>query len=189
MAAPRLSPLRRTLRSGLTVLAMLLVYAVIPIPGRHAPAAFDLLLLAVGVAVLVYVVVALARQAVSEDDSGVRIEALIAVFYALVVFFSVIYLGIASQPDEFVGLTDRVDSLYFTMTTLTTVGYGDIYAAGTTARIAVTTQLFLDVVFVGLTARVVGPALARSAAARAAEREGEDDRPRRRRRRSRDLRP
>ena len=181
MANAHLSPLRRALRSGLTVLGMLAVYAVVPIPGRRAPAAVDFLVLVVGVAVLAYVVIVLARQAARNDDSGLRIEALIAIFYAFVVFYSVVYLGIASGPDEFVGMADRVDSLYFTMTTLTTVGYGDIHAVGTVARIAVTTQLFFDVVFVGLAARLVGPALARSVAARAAAQE-ETGEPRRHRR-------
>lgn len=167
MARPQMSGLRRLLRSTLTVLGMLVAYAVMPIPGRRGSAAWDLVLLAVGGAVLAYVVVRLTRQAFRHDDSGVRLEALVATFYAFVVFYSVIYLGIASRSGEFVGMTTRVDSLYFTMTTLTTVGFGDIHTAGQAARVAVTTQLFFDVVFVGLAARLVGPALARSMAARA----------------------
>lgn len=180
-----MSGLRRILRSSLTVLGMLVVYAVIPVPGRRGTAAWDLVLLAVGGAVLAYVVVRLTRQAFHHDDSGVRLEALVATFYAFVVFYSVIYLGIASRSGEFVGMHTRVDSLYFTMTTLTTVGFGDIHAAGQAARIAVTTQLFFDVVFVGLAARLVGPALARSMAARAST-EG-DGGGERRRRRHRDI--
>jgi hypothetical protein len=182
MGPRKLTPLRRAVRSGLTVLAMLVVYAFVPIPGRNGPLVVDLIVLAAGVAGLAYVVVALARQAMKEDDdSGVGIEAIIAVFYAFLVFYSVIYLGIAAQPDEFVGMANRVDSLYFTLTTLSTVGYGDIHAVGTAARVAVTTQLFLDLVLVGLAARLVGPALARSVAARSGSSEEPGRRLRRRR--------
>ena len=185
MAGARLSPLRRVLRSTLTVAGMLVVYAVIPIPGRSGPVVVDLLLLGGGVAVLGYIVIRLARQAMQQDESGVGLEAIIALFYAFLVFYSVIYLGIASRPNEFVGLEDRVDSLYFTMTTLSTVGYGDVHAAGTAARIAVTTQLFFDLVLVGLAARLIGPALARSMAARAAQTDdGAEPRRRLRRRRN-----
>ena len=185
MALRPLTPLRRALRSGVTVLLMLVVYAVIPIPGRNGPVIVDLLLLGGGVAVLGYIVIGLARQAMAHDDeSGVGLEAIIALFYAFLVFYSVIYLGIASRPSEFVGLDTRVDSLYFTMTTLSTVGYGDVHAAGTAARVAVTTQLFFDLVLVGLAARLIGPALARSMAARAAQAEDGGE-PRRRLRRRR----
>jgi hypothetical protein len=47
------------------------------------------------------------------------------------------------------GISTRTDALYFTVATLTTVGYGDVHAQGQIARSLVTLQLLFDVVFVG----------------------------------------
>ena len=43
---------------------------------------------------------------------------------------------------------DRLDALYFSMTTMSTVGYGDIHAQGQLARLLVTVQLVFNLVFV-----------------------------------------
>lgn len=51
------------------------------------------------------------------------------------------------------GIETRLDALYFSATTMTTTGYGDIVATGQLARGLVTAQLVFDVVFV---ATVVG---------------------------------
>ena len=48
----------------------------------------------------------------------------------------------------------RTDSLYFTVTTFSTVGYGDITAASQTARLVVTVQIILDLLALGLGIRV-----------------------------------
>ena len=53
------------------------------------------------------------------------------------------------------GLHTRLDSLYFTMTTLTTVGYGDIHATGQTARALVLVQMVFNVVFVAAAATLL----------------------------------
>ena len=48
----------------------------------------------------------------------------------------------------------RTDSLYFTITTFSTVGYGDITAASQAARLVVTAQIILDLLALGLGIRV-----------------------------------
>src|SRR5262249_14782963 len=50
------------------------------------------------------------------------------------------------------GMT-RVDSLYFTVTTFATVGYGDIAPVSEPARITATLQMVVDLVLIGLVAR------------------------------------
>jgi voltage-gated potassium channel Kch len=59
------------------------------------------------------------------------------------------YVVARDQPAEFVGLHTRLDALYFSMVTLTTVGYGDVSAHGQLARALVTCQLAFNLVFVG----------------------------------------
>lgn len=47
-----------------------------------------------------------------------------------VLVFATAYQGLAQHPGELDGIATRLDSLYFTMVTLATVGYGDITLAG-----------------------------------------------------------
>jgi len=47
----------------------------------------------------------------------------------------------------------RTDTLYFTVTIFSTVGFGDITAASQSARLVVTAQMLLDVLALGLIVR------------------------------------
>ena len=66
------------------------------------------------------------------------------------VLFSAIadYLVATARPGQFDGLETRVDSLYFALTTLTTVGYGDIHPVGQLARGLVMVQMLFNVVVI-----------------------------------------
>ena len=50
---------------------------------------------------------------------------------------------------------DRVGSLYFTVTTFGTVGYGDIVAESHLARLLVSSQILLDVAFIAIVLRLI----------------------------------
>jgi hypothetical protein len=65
------------------------------------------------------------------------------------------YAMARSNPDSFnVRQFTRTDSLYFTVTVFTTVGFGDIRATSQIARIVVTLQMILDLIVLGLGVRV-----------------------------------
>ena len=49
--------------------------------------------------------------------------------------FAAVYYGMNHAHDQFRGLDTRIDGIYFTVTTLSTVGYGDITAFGQTGRV------------------------------------------------------
>ena len=66
----------------------------------------------------------------------------------LVIFSSAYYLLAMQRPGEFSGLNTRLDALYFSMTTMSTVGYGDITASGQIGRALVTVQLVFNLIFV-----------------------------------------
>jgi voltage-gated potassium channel len=51
-----------------------------------------------------------------------------------------------------VDLHTRTDALYFTLSTLTTIGFGDVHAVGQVARVLVIVQMIFDVVFVAAVA-------------------------------------
>ena len=64
-----------------------------------------------------------------------------------VLVFSAAYYALAKQPGEFMGLTTRMDALYFTTTTLATVGYGDVTPRGQAARVITVLQILYTFVF------------------------------------------
>lgn len=85
--------------------------------------------------------------------------------------FAAGYLALSRHPGAMSGLDTRVDALYFTLVTLTTVGYGDIVAVGQSARLVVVLQLLYTVIFLtaagaALSTQVRGLLGARAAAQR-----------------------
>ena len=49
----------------------------------------------------------------------------------------------------------RTDSLYFSVTTMATVGFGDVHAAGPVARVMVTVQMVFNLIYLGTALRVL----------------------------------
>jgi hypothetical protein len=73
-----------------------------------------------------------------------------------VVFFALADFTIAvSYPGQFVGLETKTDGLYFALATLTTVGYGDVHAAGQLARSLLIVQLVFNVAIIATGASVL----------------------------------
>ncbi|SNT29140.1 Ion channel [Asanoa hainanensis] len=56
------------------------------------------------------------------------------------------YVVAISLPTQFQGLSTRTDGLYFALSTLFTVGFGDIHASGQGARILVIFQMVFNIV-------------------------------------------
>ncbi|QGN49858.1 ion channel [Micromonospora sp. WMMD558] len=50
-----------------------------------------------------------------------------------------------SSSEQFANLETRIDALYFALTTLTTIGYGDVHAQGQVARAAVCGQMVFSI--------------------------------------------
>jgi len=74
----------------------------------------------------------------------------------LLVVFAATYVTIDGQQSAaFSEPLTRTDGLYFTVTTFATVGYGDITPVTELARVAVTVQMVVGLVAVGLIAKVV----------------------------------
>lgn len=90
------------------------------------------------------------------EDAAVRLESLFYMVALNVFLFAFIYFVLATAyPTEFADLTTRTDALYFTVSTIATVGFGDIHAVGQPARILVTVNMIFNVVFVGVFASVL----------------------------------
>ncbi len=89
------------------------------------------------------------RQAAGSGSERLR-GLLVAVYLAVLFFATAYYLLERTQPGELVGLSTRLDSLYFALTVLSTVGFGDIHAVGQTARAMVSAQIVFDVLVISL---------------------------------------
>lgn len=72
-----------------------------------------------------------------------------------VALFAVTYLQVSQVPDEIAGLRTVLDAVYFTMTTLMTIGYGDIAAQGQLARAVVLTQMFFTILLLTSSVRLL----------------------------------
>jgi voltage-gated potassium channel len=84
------------------------------------------------------------------------VRALVASILLFLVIFSLTYLAIAhSRSSAFTEPLDKVSALYFSVTTLATVGYGDIAPVTHTARVVATVQMLLDIVVLAVTARLL----------------------------------
>ncbi|MEU6661623.1 potassium channel family protein [Streptomyces sp. NPDC046821] len=72
----------------------------------------------------------------------------------LLVFAGTYFLLDAAAHDSFSESLNRTDSLYFTVTVFTTVGFGDITPKTETARVLVMFQMLGGLVLVGLVAKL-----------------------------------
>ena len=82
-------------------------------------------------------------------------------------FFALADLVVArALPGEFTGLQTKTDGLYFVLTTLITVGYGDVHADGQVARGLLIIQLAFNAVVLTRAARALSEELARRRAER-----------------------
>ncbi|MFD7916855.1 potassium channel family protein [Streptomyces sp. NPDC059752] len=84
------------------------------------------------------------------------IEAVTAVFSLFIMLFATTYFLMArSTADVFTQALNRTDSLYFTITTFATVGFGDIAPLTQGARITVLVQVLADLLLLGVALKVI----------------------------------
>ncbi|GAA1561985.1 hypothetical protein GCM10009827_099270 [Dactylosporangium maewongense] len=132
------------------------------------------------VVLLAVLVVVFRRQLLRQVRTGGRtaahLEALVNLLVVTVLSFSLVYVLLAGHEGQFTGLATRTDALYFTLSTLATVGYGDVHAVGQTARIVVIAQILFNLVYVGAAVTVLGGAVRRRVGDAGAGTGGEADR-------------
>ena len=86
------------------------------------------------------------------------LEAIALLATTLVVGFGAVYTGISQHSQQIPAMHTRIDALYFTITTLATVGFGDIVPVGQAARVIVAIQIAMDLILLGISVRLVGRA-------------------------------
>jgi hypothetical protein len=118
-------------------------------------------LVVVGSVALVPLSVRRARQVLVSDHPFLSAaQSLVSAITLLIVSFSSVYFVLATgHQGEITGLRTKIDAMYFTVTIMSTVGFGDITATGQTARGIVIGHMVVDVVLIAVAVRVVSWAL------------------------------
>lgn len=127
------------------------------LPDNADGKATGLVVLLVGLVVLVVVIVSELRRIVVSEHPAIRgVEAVAIIVPLFVVVFSYAYVWMSNDdPANFTQSINRVDGIYFTVTMLSTVGFGDITAVSQSARILVTVQMLLNLVLIGVVAKLI----------------------------------
>jgi len=146
---------------GLTVLYFLLPAATFP----GGPT----LVLVVGAVAFAAVMISQLR-AISRTHRPMTqgFETVVLLLAITVVTFAMTHLAHSIQdPSAFNEPLTKVDSLYFTVTVVTTTGFGDIVPVAEYSRLAVTANMLTSVVLVAVVVRIVARAISHAANERA----------------------
>lgn len=145
--------------SGLRILGialgMLFLYAFVPVPGASGAAA---LFGMIGGLLLFFALMGWHLRTIVRAEHPVlrAVEAMAFALLMLVVVFSFTYLTLSrAEPQSFSEDLGRVDAMYYTVSTVATVGFGDITPDSTGARVVVTFQMLLDLALIAGLVRLV----------------------------------
>jgi hypothetical protein len=141
------SPLKAALTSLALVIVATVIYFLIPVPGQMRETSWGILF-GCGAAVLGILIILSVRKLLSAGEHA-RLRGLILLLTVTVLFFSWADASVAALPGQFAQLHTKTDSLYFNVSTLATVGFGDVHPVGQLARAAVTLQVVFNLVFLG----------------------------------------
>ncbi|VTR75746.1 potassium channel family protein [Cellulomonas hominis] len=158
---PRAEQARAVARTAATTLLLLLVYVARPV---DRPTAAVLTLLVVGLVVLVAVLVWQVRTVIRSPYPMLRaVEAFVVAAVLFVTVFATGYAALSeAAPASFTEPLDKLGALYFTMTVLATVGFGDIAPVSGAARVVTTVQMVCGLAFLGVVGRLFLAAVQRS---------------------------
>jgi voltage-gated potassium channel len=169
------APVRTMVVGGLRALAstavLVAVYYLLPLD--HTSIRRAATVLVIGLVALIVLVSFQVRTIMRSPFPGLRaIEALATSLPLFLLLFSGTYLVMAATTAGTFGhrLT-HTDALYFTVTVFSTVGFGDITAKSDGARLLVTAQMVLDLVILGIGAKIIFGAVTRGRQKRPAPKE------------------
>jgi voltage-gated potassium channel len=162
---------RSLLRALASSAALVTLYYLLPLD--HSARWLAITMLVIGLVGLIGLIAFQVRAIIASPFPGLRaVEALatslplfLLLFASTYVVMGAIVAGSFNQP------MTHSNALYFTVTVFATVGFGDITATTETARLLVTGQMIIDLIILGIGARVILGAVQRSR-----QRQPQDDR-------------
>lgn len=142
-------------RVTLIITGLLLAYYLLPldeVDNRRL-----IVMIVLGLILVAAVTARQIRAIIRSEHPGARgVEAMaVAVPLFIVLFATTYYVMAGRDPSAFTQTISRTDSLYFTITVLTTVGFGDIAAVSETARVIVSVQMIADLILIGIVVRSI----------------------------------
>jgi hypothetical protein len=134
---------------------LVVIYYLLPLDHTVRWAAITMLV--IGLAALTALIIFQVRCIIASPFPGLRaMEALAtSVPFFLVLFAGTYVLMAAISASSFSQPMTRTNALYFTVTVFATVGFGDITAKTEAARLVVTGQMLIDLIILGVGARVI----------------------------------
>jgi len=146
---------RFVLRMLATTVLLVALYVFVPVPGTSGRGA--LFALAGGLVAFVVLTGYQIRSIARSRNPVIRaIEVVTFALVLVLVVFAFTYRAISeADAASFSEELGRIDAMYFTVTTLTTVGFGDITARSDAARIFVMLQMLFDLALIAGLLRMV----------------------------------
>jgi hypothetical protein len=141
---------------AIAVTALLAVYFMLPLQNRDNIGVRAIAVIA-GLAIFGAIFVRQMRQIRKARFPVLRAVEAIALVATLfiVVMASIHYSLAAATPSSYSEVLSRLDALYFTVTTLATVGYGDITPTSSVTRSVTMVQMVLGVALLGAGIRIL----------------------------------
>ena len=160
---------RSFLRAAGSSAVLVTIYYLLPLD--HSAQWLAVMMLAIGLAVLIGLVAYQVRAISGSRYPGLRaLEALAVTVPLFLLLFASTYMVMAAlSARSFSQPLNHTDALYFTVTVFATVGFGDITPTAGVARLVVTGQMIVDLIILGLGARVILGAVSRGRQRRPAE--------------------
>jgi voltage-gated potassium channel len=159
---PRWIIFKAIARALLTASVLVALYYLLPLSNDVSEAS-TVLKLAVGLIVFSALMIWQVRSITEADNPGLKaLESLcLAVPLFLLLYSSTYYVMSFADRTNFTSHLSKTDALYFTVTTFSTVGFGDITATTEAARLVVISQIMLDLVILGFGLRTIVSAVER----------------------------
>jgi len=146
---------RGLLRALASTVALVALYYLLPLD--HSTRWLAITMLVIGLVALIGLIAFQVRTIIVSPFPGLRaVEALATSIPLFLLLFASTYVVMgAIAANSFNQPMTRTDALYFTVTVFATVGFGDITAKTETARLLVTGQMIVDLIILGIGARVI----------------------------------
>ena len=158
---PRPQIVGSLLRASGSTAVLVLIYYLLPLD--HAAHWVAFAILAIGLTGLIGLVIFQVRWIVASPFPGLRaLEALATSVPLFLLLFASAYVVMgAVSASDFSQTMTHTNALYFTVTVFATVGFGDITPKTEVARLVVTGQMIVDLMIIGLGARIILGAVTR----------------------------
>lgn len=151
---------RKALLTVLTVVVPVVVYFLLPLDREFGELIASLLVITAAASLIPLSIRQAQMVLFSADPLFDAMRCIVSALVFLVISFSSAYFVLAANYDDQIkGLDTKLDAIYFTVTILATVGFGDISATGQTARGIVTGQMVVNFAVLAVSLRVIAWAL------------------------------